>query len=146
MKMNWGLKIILAYGTFVAGIMYMVYMSSQQNRDLVSENYYADELAYQKVIDQSSNTASLQSNVEVSTSDHTLEIVFPKAFEHTTIEANWLLYYAADESKDLKGNFNTSALNQSIELPKNARGNYLLKLNWKANNAEYYFEKSIFIQ
>lgn len=146
MKINWGLKIVLAYGVFVAGIMYMVYISSQQNRDLVSENYYADELAYQKIIDESSNTASLQSKVEVSTSEGNIHIAFPKDFQHASIEGEWVLYYAADESRDLKGNVNTSAALYSIAIPSHAKGTYQLKLHWKSNNANYYFEQSIFLQ
>lgn len=146
MKINWGLKIVLAYGMFVAGIMYMVYMSSQQNRDLVSENYYADELAYQKIIDQSSNTASLQSKVEISIAGNQIHIAFPNDFQQAAIEGNWMLYYAADETRDLKGNFTTSSAAHSITIPPNAKGTYLLKLNWKAKDVDYYFEQSVFLQ
>ncbi len=146
MKMNWGFKIVLAYGAFVVGIMFMVYMSSQQNRDLVSENYYADELAYQKVIDQSSKTAALTSKIEVYTSENAIQIVFPKAFENMKLQGSWILYYAANQAKDLKGNFKTTSSKCSIDLPENAKGNYKLKINWNVKDEEYYFEKSIFIQ
>ena len=61
MKISWGHKILFTYLAFVAGMMGMVYFTTQQNRDLVSDNYYADELAFQKIIDESANTAALQS-------------------------------------------------------------------------------------
>ena len=145
MKINWGLKIVLVYGMFVMGIMYMVFLSSKQNRDLVSDNYYAEELAYQKVIDQSSKTASLQTQVEISTTGNAVQVALPKEFDHIAISGNWILYYAANQEKDIKGSFQTSAASFSINIPKEAKGNYLLKLNWKSNKEEYYFEKPIFL-
>jgi hypothetical protein len=146
MKFNWGLKIALVYGVFVMGIMYMVFLSSKQNRDLVSDNYYAEELAYQKVIDQSSKTASLQSQVEISTTENRVQVSLPKEFEHTSILGSWTLYYAANQKKDIMGSFQTSAAAFSIDIPKDSKGNYLLKLNWKSKKEEYYFEKNIFLQ
>ena len=53
MKFNWGYKILFVYLSFAGGILYLVYRTSLENRDLVSDNYYEEELAYQKVIDQS---------------------------------------------------------------------------------------------
>lgn len=146
MKFNWGLKITLVYGVFVIGIMFMVFLSSKQNRDLVSDNYYAEELAYQKIIDQSSKTASLQSTIEVSTTGNAIQVALPKEFDHASISGNWTLYYAANQEKDIKGSFQTSAAAFSIEIPTDAKGNYLLKLQWQSDKEEYYFEKNIFLQ
>jgi hypothetical protein len=146
MKFNWGFKIALVYVVFVIGIMYMVFLTSKQNRDLVSDDYYAEELAYQKVIDQSSKTASLQSHVEISTTGNAVQVSLPKEFEHAAISGNWSLYYAANQEKDIKGSFQTSAAAFSINIPNDVKGNYLLKLHWKSNKEEYYFEKPIFLQ
>jgi hypothetical protein len=145
MKFNWGSKIILVYGVFVMGIIYMVYLSSKQNRDLVSDNYYAEELAYQKVIDQSSKTASLQTQVEVSTLENTVQVSLPKEFKNKSVTGTWMLYYAANQEKDHKGNFQTSEAIFSINVPRQAKGNYLLKINWKSEKEEYYYEKAIFL-
>ena len=66
MKFNWGYKILIVYLAFAGGILYMVYLTTLQNRDLVSENYYEEELAYQKVIDKSAKTAQLSGDVKVN--------------------------------------------------------------------------------
>ena len=65
MKLNWGYKILIVYLMFAAGMLTMVYLTTQENRDLVSDNYYEEELAYQEIIDQSSRTAKLSAAVEV---------------------------------------------------------------------------------
>ena len=59
MKFNWGYKILLVYGLFVIGIMFLVFKSTQQKYDLVQKDYYADELKYQNVIDASQKAKDL---------------------------------------------------------------------------------------
>ena len=145
MKFNWGLKIVIVYGIFVTGILYLVFLSSKQNRDLVSENYYSEELAYQKVIDQSTKTAALHSNVEISVTKESIHIQFPTEFKQVDIAGNWTLYYAADQARDIKGNFQTTTAGTSVKIPRDANGNYLMKLYWKSNKEEYYFEQPIYL-
>ena len=45
--MNWGYKIMLAYVVFIAGILFLVFKSSSQKVELVTENYYEQELKFQ---------------------------------------------------------------------------------------------------
>lgn len=143
MKINWGHKIAIVYGFFAIGMLSLVYLTTRENKDLVSENYYAEELEYQKVIDQSSNTASLSQKPLVFYIDDHIEIVFPKEFENTRTAGSWLLYFAADQTKDLSGNFITTNGNTKIEIPKSMKGHYQLKLNWETNKIKYYYEKEI---
>ena len=65
MKMNWGLRIIILYSGFVIFMLGLVYKCTQQKFDLVAKDYYAQELAYQKVIDGSHNNALLQTPVKI---------------------------------------------------------------------------------
>ena len=46
--MNWGNRIILVFVCFIAFILSMVTRAFQQDFDLVAEDYYAQELNYQK--------------------------------------------------------------------------------------------------
>lgn len=143
MKISWGHKIIFAYSLFVAGIMLMVYLSSQENRDLVSEEYYADELAFQKIIDQSEKTAALSGPVEIERSQTELQIKLPQEFRTAKAEGTWLLYYAADQTKDITGRFTAENGNFKITVPEKASGQYLIKLQWTSSGTSYYFEKKM---
>lgn len=147
MKFNWGYKILLVYLTFAGGILYMVYLTAQQNRDLVSDNYYEEELAYQKIIDQSAKTATLSATVEIETDqlNNSLQIHLPPEFSNTNTVGKWNLYFAADQKMDLEGTINTNNGNQLIQLPEGRTGNYTCKLEWEANGQSYYFEKIIFL-
>lgn len=146
MKINWGYKIILIYAVFVLGILTMVFLSAKENRDLVSENYYAEEIAYQKLIDQSGKTAALSAPVELVESASQLIIQLPKEFDGLQANGEWTLYYAADKARDIAGNIHTENGKYSIAIPTGATGQYLFKMHWKAGDKEYYFEKNVFLQ
>lgn len=143
MKLNWGYKILIVYAFFVAGILCLVYLSSKQNKDLVAENYYAEELKYQKIIDQSSNTASLSSPLELHKQDNEIKLYFPSEFFNVNGKGNWLLYYAADIALDQSGTFELKHGEANIVLPHRLHGLYTLKLSWHALDKDFYFEQDI---
>jgi hypothetical protein len=147
MKFNWGYKILFVYLAFAGGILYMVYLTTLQNRDLVSENYYEEELAYQKVIDQSAKTAQLSAAVKVNLNQikRVIEIQLPPEFNKVNTVGKWNLYFAADQKMDLEGTINTNDGSQAIQLPQGRNGNYTLKLEWESNGLSYYFEEIIFL-
>ena len=124
----------------------MVFLSAKENRDLVSENYYTDEIAYQQVIDQSSKTAALSAPVELIASGKQLIIQLPKEFYGLQANGEWTLYYAADKARDLTGNISTQNGKYSVDIPAHAKGQYLFKMLWKVDSKEYYFEQNIFLQ
>ncbi|MFM1969857.1 MAG: hypothetical protein RL152_1234 [Bacteroidota bacterium] len=147
MKFNWGYKILFVYLAFAGGILYMVYLTTLQNRDLVSENYYEEELAYQKVIDQSAKTAQLSGAVKVNLNQikRVIEIQLPPEFNNINAVGKWNLYFAANQKMDLEGTLNTNDGSQAIQLPQGRTGNYTLKLEWESNGLSYYFEEIIFL-
>jgi hypothetical protein len=145
MKISWGHKILFTYLAFVVGIMSLVYLTSLQSRDLVAENYYAEELAYQKIIDQSANTASLSQNIQVEQLSDKIIIHLPGELQDKKSAGKWSLYFAADSKKDINGNFETKTGKTSILLPAKASGLYNMILQWETNGKDYYFEKTIFL-
>lgn len=147
MKLNWGYKILFVYLSFAGCILYLVYRTSLENRDLVSENYYEEELAYQKIIDLSKNTAKLSAAVEVEIDqvNNALQIRLPSEFSKINSVGKWNLYFAANRKMDVEGTINTNNGSQQIQLPAGRKGNYTFKLEWKAEGQSYYFEKIIFL-
>lgn len=147
MKFNWGYKILIVYLSFAGGILYLVYRTSLENRDLVSDHYYEEELAYQKVIDQSAKTAKLSGPVEVVLDqlNNSLQIKLPAEFNQRNSIGRWDLYFAADRKMDLEGTINTHTGTQQILLPNGRSGNYTFIMEWEAAGHSYYFEKTIFL-
>mgnify|MGYP000509856137 FL=1 len=62
MKINWGTGIVIVIAAFISFIMYFVITMSTNNKysyDLVTDNYYQQELQYQKQIEAEKNAKNL---------------------------------------------------------------------------------------
>lgn len=143
--MNWGTKILIVYVAFVLGILLMVFKSSTQKTDLVTTDYYAKELKYQEKIDEMKRVSALSAPVEYSLQDNALVIRFPGDFADRMLTGEVLLYYAADENKDIKKSFSVQDGTVRMEVPAYCKGQYELHLSWQDGGVTYYFEKKIFI-
>lgn len=143
--MNWGYKILVVYLVFVGGILFLVFKSSSQKMDLVTTDYYAKELKYQEKIDQNSRVAALSAPLQCELKAGELSIVFPKDFSGKKIEGEAVLYYPADENRDISKAFATTNSTVSVPLKIENKGSYELHLNWTVDGVSYYFEKKIFI-
>ena len=144
MKISWGYKIFFAYTTFAAGILFLAYKASQQNFDLVTDNYYAEELKYQDVIDQKGNVALLSEPPKISHSLNSVSIQLPKEFADKNVQGEIFLYRPSDAAKDIRQNFSTEDGVYQLHLNKELSGTYELKLSWQANGKKYYEEKRLF--
>lgn len=144
MKFNWGYKILLVYGLFVAGIMFLVYKSNQQKFDLVQKDYYADELKYQNVINASQKAKDLGGELKTIRKGGHLIVELPAGMHQTTVKGTAHLYYAADEKKDISKEFVSTSGEFEMELLTMMSGAYTLKLNVEMNGSQYYYEQKIF--
>ena len=68
--MNWGNKILVVFVAFGSMISYMVYRCVKTPVNLVSEQYYKDELAYQNVIDGTKRANALSGKLELAQEDN----------------------------------------------------------------------------
>ncbi len=144
MKLNWGNILVIAFILFGGMILYLVYLSTQTNFDLVSKEYYKDELEYQHVIDASKRTLALSDTVSIIQDNGHLTIVMPEELSANSFEANAHFYCAYDASKDQKMKLNFHSGNsEAIPIDAITKGVYTLKLRWEVNGLAYYDEKHI---
>lgn len=144
MKLSWGYKIMLGYSLFVAGIVFLVFKASSQKFDLVTKDYYEQELQYQSVIDQSANTAKLSAPVAVDQTATELKITFPQEMKDKAKSVQFYLYCPADAKKDFRMAFELDENEFVQPLPTAMKGMYELKLSWEVEKVKYYFEKKLF--
>jgi hypothetical protein len=143
--MNWGTKILIVYVAFVSGIVFMVVKSSTQNSDLVTKDYYEQELKYQDKIEQIKRTAALSAPVECKTGDNVITILFPGDFTGKKLVGEALVYCPSDQKNDFKKVFTVQDQALQIAIPEGRKGMYELHLNWQDGGVSYYFEKKIFL-
>jgi hypothetical protein len=144
MKISWGQKILFAYLAFVAGIMFLAFKASQQKFDLVTSNYYDQELKFQNVIDQKQRVAELSAPPKISHSVNSVSIQLPNEFLNKPVKGEVYLYRPSDASKDIKTDFTTDKSFVEITLDKNLSGSYEVKLSWQAEGKTFYSEQRIF--
>lgn len=141
--MNWGNKLILVFVAFAALIATLVYKAVNTKFDLVSKDYYTDELRYQDKIDGIKNANAI-SAVTIQQNADALEISLPAEMKGKTVSGELWLYCPTDAGKDrrIKIDANTAAI---FRIPKNqlVKGNFMARLNWEAEKAKYYTEKAL---
>lgn len=144
--MNWGYKIIAVYAVFVVGIMYLVFRSTQEDQDLVANDYYEQELKYQQVIDATARANALSSSVKSELkNDGELRIQFPAEMKGKHTEADILLYCTADKKKDITRHIETDDAEVSFKVPAGNHGWHDLKINWKTGASSYFNQNKLMI-
>jgi hypothetical protein len=144
MKLSWGYIITSGYLVFVAGIVFLVYKASSEKFDLVTKDYYEQELKYQEVIDESANTARLSAPLVVERSGNQLQIGFPAEMRSKKKTIDFYLYYPADAKRDFRKTIEIKDNELLQPLPSAMKGQYQLKLSWEVEGVKYYFEKKLF--
>ena len=145
MKITWGHKIAGVYLLFVAGIVFLVFKANGERYDMVTKNYYEEELKFQQVIDESANANALSAPVNVEKVNGALSIRFPDEMKNKKIDVDFYLYYPADDMKDFRKSFTINEPEFTQALPQGFKGQYELKLSWTADGKKYYNERKIFL-
>jgi hypothetical protein len=144
MTFNWGHKLILVFILFGSMISYLVYRSVTTNFDLVSKEYYKEELAYQQVIDGTRRASLLTSKVTITRQSDSVVISFPQEMKTGSIKGMAWFYYAPDERRDRRLQLEATGGNEikfssSLFIP----GNYTAKISWENEGLHYYTEQSV---
>jgi hypothetical protein len=144
MKWNWGTKLILVFGFFIAAMTALVIMSMRQKIQMVAKDYYNDELKYQQVINATELANQLSTPVELIKQDGYIILQLPAEMKGEVIKGTILFYYPADAVKDreLPLQTNTDA-QQLVPLSLFLPGNYTVKIAWIHKDKQYYAEQSL---
>lgn len=144
MKISWGHKIAAVYLLFVAGILFLVFKANNENYDLVTENYYEEELKFQNVIDQKDRALSLSAQPQVAYDNGEMTIQFPEEFANKELKGELYLYRPSDAKKDIRKPFTIAGTQLKIALPSINAGMYDIKISWQADGQSYLHEQKKF--
>lgn len=143
MKIGWGWKVAVLYLGFATLIGTLVIASSRQQFDLVSKEYYRDEIAYQKVLDASKNQAALKGNIEIRTEGTQLTVSFPAEFHDRIIQGKITFYSAVDPKWDREFNIVPDNNSMTISKDKLHKTAYTAKVSYEVEGKSYYYEQKI---
>jgi hypothetical protein len=140
MTIGWGWKIAMGYLGFVAMIICLVVASGRQKIDLVSKDYYKDEIAYQQVLDASKNQADLQGALTIHANKQEVVIDFPPEFDQKILSGNVQFYCAVNDKWDRKFDIKTTNARHSISRDGLHPATYTAKVNYRVDDKDFYYE------
>ena len=141
--MDWGKGIVLTILGFVALIVTMVVISVRMDGiELVTENYYEEEIKYQDRIDESNSASNLKRAViSFDEQSKVIELDLPNGTNGTL-----QLFRPSDSSLDQEIHIEVTHTGiTQIPLNELKTGYWKIQLNWTENGIDHYQEKKITI-
>ena len=125
---------------------YMTYRCITTPVELVANEYYQDELAYQNVIDGAKNANALSRKVNIHQVAGKIMVEFPPEMMSSHLTGTILFYNAANLSRDRNVKLNVlSGGKITLESSLLGPGQFTVKITWNANNKDYYSEQNIMV-
>lgn len=146
MKFNWGTGIVIAFIGFIAFIMYFVISmntNKKYDHDLVTEDYYKQELEFQQDIDKETNSKALVKNLSWEKTAEGIVLKFPDNLNYNDIEGKVFLYRPSNKQFDFETDISLSNHNLLIPDKRLLDGRWNIKVDWQYNGKSFLFKKEI---
>jgi hypothetical protein len=139
--MNFGKWIVVAFILFAVFIGTLVAVCLRQEVNLVSKNYYQEELAYQDQIERIKNTNHLAEKPRITKRDGELHVTFN---DDLKIQKGQLILFCPS-NLNMDKEYNISGNAQLFDITSLQPGMYKAKLLWTMGGKEYFLEQVIYI-
>lgn len=136
-RFHWGWRIALIYTTFALATIGFMIFSFTQKVDLVSKQYYADELKYDAKMLAENNTMKLSEVLSVTNNGDLLSIQFPNTPESGVIH----LYRPSESDLDKEIKIVGGRAEQTFSIATLQTGLWIAKIEWKSDNTTFYVEQ-----
>ena len=146
MKINWGTGIVLAFIGFISFIMYFIItmnVDDKYDHDLVAEDYYAEELAYQNDINKLKNSNDLAENITYAKTAEGLKIKLPEHIDYKNITGKMFLYRPSNKQLDFETPLSLSKPYLLIPDNRLVDGRWNIKIDWQYKGKSYLYKESI---
>lgn len=148
-KNYWPLGVTLTLVFFFFGTIALIVMACRQRVDLVTNNYYEDEIRYQKHIDRVERERHLETKATAAYDSATQRVTISLPLHPVPgqVQGQIQLYRpsdaSADENYELKPDANGA---QIIDASRLEQGLWRVKVSWSASGEDYYFDQKIIVQ
>ncbi len=144
MKINWGTAIVLSIISFMTFIIVLVVTMTNNknfNHDLVTEEYYKQELSFQDQLDREKNAQNLVTNIQTEVTDDGFHISFPREMEYSVIKGNLRLYRPSNKAQDFTIPVALVAHQMIIPGKYLEKGRWNIEIDWSYEEENYYYKK-----
>lgn len=144
-NLNWGHGLAIALGCFILFILFLIFIfpMGKQNAEMISNNYYEEELQYQDIIDAKNNAAKLEQTPTYKSTAEGILITFPQKIKVDENTVNFVLFRTEDSNLDVKKEVTLQHNLFLIPAKVISKGSYTLKLKWTENKKPYQVDYDI---
>lgn len=143
---QWPAGIILTLALFLGFMSWTWFYYHSQQIDLVTENYYDKQIAYQEQIERIQRARELPEPLRLAyiAERRQLEIRFPAFFSPEKVRGSVTLYRPSDAGMDFPVPLGLDREGkQIIPTAGFAAGLWRVKISWEAEGLEYYHEEAV---
>jgi len=137
---SWGHGVFIALAAFIIFILSMLFLfpNGQKNSEMVTDNYYEEELKYQDVIDAKKRADTLQEKPVYSQDKSGITITFPQDYNNSNTTVKFVMNRTDDQNLDVRKAVQLDA-NRSFTIPAQVlkMGSYTLRLSWTKDKTDY---------
>jgi hypothetical protein len=144
----WPIGIVTAFVLFVTGIASLVVMSTREKVELVSPDYYEQELRFQDQINRRERAQALQGQVRVSydAAQRVLTLALPVAHAAAHAAGEILLYRPSAAGQDRRVALELDAQGrQTLDARALSDGLWWVRVTWRAGNEDFAFDEKVII-
>ena len=144
----WPLGIIITFAVFFAGTVGLVVMAVSQKVDLVSADYYEQELKFQGRIDRVERTRSAASQAAIAydATARSISIALPPDQARHKVWGSVELYRPSAAGMDRTVGFDPDANGvQRLDATGMAPGLWRVRVTWTAEKLNYYLDQKVVI-
>ena len=118
--------------------MIFLFTRGQKNSEMVTDNYYEEELVYQDVIDAKRRADTLTIKPVYNQNSEGIKVTFPEGYNATNTKVKFVLNRSDDQNLDIKKEIQLDG-NRSFQIPAQVLkfGNYTLILSWTKDKVDY---------
>ncbi|MCB0515283.1 MAG: FixH family protein [Chitinophagales bacterium] len=135
-----GIFFVVFFGGFIAMILFLVVASVREDFTLVTDDYYAQEIAYQQHIDRVQNTRTLETPFEYNFDKAKQILYFQFPTLATAPQGDIYFYRPSDASLDFKVPIAAPNFEQQISTKELQIGYWQVKVTWSQGETPYYYE------
>ncbi|MGB3345401.1 MAG: FixH family protein [Aequorivita sp.] len=146
MKINWGTGLVIGMVLFVSFILYFVIRISTEKKfdyDLVTEEYYKQEMFLQGEIDAQENSIALKGEIHGKKTAEGWLLTFPDDLDYSAITGIVSMYRPSDKRLDFDLPLKLS--NGQVLIPEErlVNGRWNTIINWQYEGKNYLYREKI---
>ena len=147
MKFNWGTGIVLVLAVFLTGMITLVIISSSQELNLVTPDYYPKGIDYQTQIDKENRANGLEKGISFFQNNNSIFIVFPGIDSLNQATGKILLFYPRSSKFDKEYEISLNdTLTHIISKDSIMKGRCIIKVDFMVDSLDYFQEKELMLR